>query len=201
MRTDVRHDVRHLTRLPQGRAAPLWWGMVGLILIEGMVVASFIASYFYLQLMNAQWPPEGAEPPPVLRGGLVLALLLAGSAALHWSNRALDRGAQGAFAAGLPLILLAGGGAAWLLFGQFDDFATRWDTHAYASLLWTVTGLQLAHLFAALAAIALLGVMALRRFFTPWRRIGVTVVSLYWHFVALSWIPLYLALYWTPRWF
>jgi len=196
----VRYDVRRFTRQPQGRLATVWWGMAGLILLEAMVVASVVAGNFYLQLMNAQWPPPNAAPPAVLDGALVLALLLAGSAALMWAVGALAKGAQPAFLGGLLLTLAAGVAAAWMLLRQFGRFAVRWDEHAYGSVLWTVNGLQLAHVAAALVALSMVLVMAVRGFFTPRRDIGVTAVAMYWHFVALSWIPLYLALYWVPRW-
>lgn len=200
MRKVVSHDVRRLTRLPQGSRAPLWWGMVGLILLDAMLVASFIAGYFYLRLMNAEWPPAGVAPPPLLIGTLVLALLFGGSAALRHAEVALTREARRVFLRGLLLCLAAGLVAAFLLFGQFAGFEARWDAHAYGSMLWAINGLQLAHLVSALVALTLVVLLAWRGFFMPWRRIGVTVVVMYWHFVALSWIPLYLTLYWTPRW-
>ena len=41
--------------------APVWWGMVGLVAVEGTVFASLIASFFYLSIHQPQWPP--CQPP------------------------------------------------------------------------------------------------------------------------------------------
>src|SRR4051794_27173106 len=56
----------------------MWWGVFGLILIEGMGFALAIGAYFYLVTRMSSWPPDGVVPPD-LRWGTINTLILLAS--------------------------------------------------------------------------------------------------------------------------
>lgn len=75
----------------------------------------------------------------------------------------------------------------------------RWDSHAYGSFVWTVTGLHFAHVLASALGTAVVGYLAWRGYFTPGGRLAVVADAMYWQFVVVVWIPVYLVVYWAPR--
>ena len=192
-------DVSEWPRLNPNRQAPIWWGIVGLLLVEGSVIAGFIASYFYLMLRSESWPPPGVEPSPLLYPSLSVLLLLASGATMLWAGKAMTRNQNGRFV----LLIFASVGLAsltlllrWL---QFGEFTFQWNDHAYGSLMWTISGFHFTHVVSAVIGTAVIGILGMMRFFTPRRQIGVIVDTMYWNFVALAWLPYYLLLYWVPR--
>jgi heme/copper-type cytochrome/quinol oxidase subunit 3 len=73
-------DVRTLPSSPGGRMSAEWWGIAGLIVIEGMVFIALVVSYFHLGQRNPSWPPPGIEAPHVPVATLNTLLLLASAA-------------------------------------------------------------------------------------------------------------------------
>lgn len=193
-------DVSALPRLHTGREAPVWWGIAGLIVIEAMLAASLIASYFYLRIHHAVWPPAGVAVPDLLWPGIELVLLLSGCVMLWGAGRALERGRRMSFVMSVfvSLILIAAVPASrWR---QFEAVDFRWDSHPYGSIVWTVAGFHSVQVISLVLWIAVIALLGLGGAFTPRRRIAVVVVTLYGWFVALTGIPLYLVLYGSPRW-
>src|SRR5205814_4894368 len=56
--------------------APLWWGQLGLAVIEATMFAILIATYFYLRLSFDVWPPPGVQLPLYLPTVALVPLLL-----------------------------------------------------------------------------------------------------------------------------
>nr|WP_298138909.1 cytochrome c oxidase subunit 3 [uncultured Pseudomonas sp.] len=193
-------DVSQFSRFQAGREAPLWWGIIGLILVEASVVASFIASYFYLRLYQPQWPPAGVEPPELLWPTLNLALLLLSCVTMWWAGRALSRDQRGKFTLGTAISVLLASLVLVSRWQQFQAFEVRWDENPYGSILWTISGFHFVHVVSAVIGTAVVVLLSLRGFFTRKRQLAVVVDTLYWYFVGLVWIPLYVVLYWVPRW-
>src|SRR5205823_1564523 len=71
-------DVSGLAPGAFGHRSLIWWGTLGLFVIEGTMFAIAIAAYFYLRMRNTTWPPN--VPPPDLRWGTVNTLILLASA-------------------------------------------------------------------------------------------------------------------------
>lgn len=198
---DTAVDVSRVSRAPQPRAAPLWWGTVGLILIAAMLIASLMAAYFYLRLYAVgDWPPPVAAASALARATLDTVLLLGSGMSLRWSERRLRGGGSARWQAGLGAALALSATVVLLRAQAFADLTFRWDSHAYGSIVWVTLGLHtllvvLAWLWlGALAVVAARGVDLRRHFY--W----FAAAALFWYFVALVWLPLYLLLYWAPRW-
>lgn len=192
-------DASQLNRHLRHRDAPIWWGIIGLILIELSVVMAFVVSYLYLNLMNTTWPPADVEPAPLLIPTASLLLMLCSCVTMYLAGKAIDKNQIKAFvvytflSVGMALVVLA---VRWL---QFDLLSVRWDEHVYGSLLWTISGFHFLHVVSAAIGTAAIGFWGMAGFFTYKRKIGVVVDTLYWNFVAIAWIPFYLVLYWVPR--
>lgn len=192
-------DVSDHSRFVPNRAAPIWWGIVGLILIELTVVTAFVVSYFYLRLMSEQWPPEGVAPLDLLNPSLALALLLASCVTMWWAGKAISRNKYNQFVVSIFASVTLAGLVLPLRWQQFQEFGFRWDDHAYGSIVWTITGFHFTHVVSAVIGTVVVGILGLKRYFNKDRQIAVVVDTLYWNFVAVAWIPFYLVLYWVPR--
>ncbi len=200
MRDLITVDVTDYARLNPNRKAPIWWGVLGLILIEGSVVAFFVASYFYLQLMSSSWPPEGVSVPDMLRPSIEVILLLLSGAAMVVAGRYMSKGRSTPF---VILVFLAVALNCLVLvvrWQQFQVFGFRWDEHAYGSVVWTLTGFHFIHVVSAIIGTVVIGILGMMNYFTTRRQIGVIVDTLYWNFVSLAWIPFYIVIYWVPQW-
>src|SRR5438270_9121857 len=53
----------------------LWWGTIGMTVIEGTFFALLLAAYFYLRTRVNDWPPSQI-PPTVTIGTINLAIAL-----------------------------------------------------------------------------------------------------------------------------
>ena len=192
-------DVSDLPRLHSGRDSTLWWGAAGLVVIVAMIAASFIASYFYLRLYNTQWPPPGTTAPALGLATFELLLLLGACAALRWAERTLAQGRRHwlrGVGIGLMLAIIV---LAWRL-AQFTTMEFGWDMHVYGSIVWATLGFHALLVLTAVLWMAAIGILALRGFPLRAHRYLLAAAALYWYFVGLVWAPLYLVLYWAPRW-
>jgi len=188
-----------LTRHPNHQDAPVWWGIVCLILIELSVVAAFTVSYIYLRLMNSEWPPPGYPPPDLTLPTWTLALMLVSCVTMHLSGKHLAKNNIYQFviftflSVGMASIVLA------MRWQQMAALQVRWDEHVYGSLLWTISGFHFTHVVSAVIGTAAIGCFGIAGFFNEKRQIGVVADTLYWNFVAVAWLPFYVVLYLMPR--
>lgn len=193
-------DAGALPRLfPETRPSPIWWGVVGLILIEATVFSAFIASYFYLRIVGGEWPPAADVAPPLLWPSVNTVLLLVSSGSMYWAGKLIKRGKVTAMTAAI-FFSVALAGVVLILRGlELNEVEFTWNDHAYGSIYWTLMGLHFTHVTASLAGTAVVGVLGAMGYFTERRHLAVAVDSLYWYFVALIWVPVYAVLYWAPR--
>ena len=192
-------DVSQWSRFNNGKEAPIWWGILGLILVEAMVVAGFISSYLYLSIPHAEWPPYGLPAPELPLPTLALLLLLSSCYTMYLAGRYLDQGRPRAFMLALLVSIGLASMVLILRWIQFHTFEFRWSDHAYGSLVWTLTGFHFIHVVSMVIGTSVIALLGFKGFFSQQRQLAVVVDTLYWYFVALIWIPLYLLLYWLPR--
>lgn len=192
-------DVSRLSPYNFGSQAPLWWGFIGMILVESTVIAALIASYFYLKMGSIAWPPAGTEIPKLLLPTINTAILIASSFAMHIADKAIDAGRQRRLLWGL----LSGIALAAVFLGiktyEYSSLDYRWDSHSYGSIVWAISMFHAAHVLSVVLKTIIVAYLAWHGYFNARRRLGVTVNGIYWHFVVIVWIPLYLVLYWSPR--
>lgn len=200
MQNIVTVDASRFSRFNPSIRAPVWWGVVGLVVIEAAVVSAFIAAYFYLQLMSDAWPPEGVEPPDMLRPSIAVALLLGSGTAMLLAGKFIRNNRNTPFVIFIWMAVILNCLVLVVRWQQFHVFEFRWDEHAYGSIVWTLTGFHFIHVVSTIIGTAIIGILGMKHYFDPRQQIGVIVDTLYWNFVSLVWIPIYIVIYWTPRW-
>jgi cytochrome c oxidase subunit III len=191
-------DVSRLPAIRFGHRAQERWGTLALIAIEGSVFTLAAASYFYLRSRETAWPPNGPGPN-LLFGTLNTVLLLASLWPALQTKKVAERqdlgGVRREMLIDLPFAL------AFLVvrWFEFSTLNVRWDANAYGSIVWTLLGLHTTHLVTDFIDTVVLLTMVMRDPVEPKRYVDVAENSFYWIFVVVSWLPLYLLIYWAPR--
>lgn len=198
VRRDAALDVSTLPTFAFGTRSPMWWGTMGLVVIESTVFALTIMAYFYLRSHAPRWPIEGV-PPDLLWGGVNTAVLVASL----WPNQLAKRAAERLDLAGVRVwmtvcMLFSLAFLAVRVF-EFTALNTRWDTDAYGSVVWMLLGLHTTHLVTDAWDSMVLTVMMFTGPHEGKRFVDVSENAGYWYFVVLSWLPIYAVIYWGAR--
>jgi heme/copper-type cytochrome/quinol oxidase subunit 3 len=167
------------------RAMPSgWWGVILLAATETAFFGTLIASYFYLGVKNAHWPPPGIAAPdmtaPVILAGILVAtslpMLVAARSALAGRTRP-------AWLALLAAVLVQAGYLAFQIhFFAADLDKFKPDASAYGSIYFTLLAAH--HLHVLVGILLVLWLLArLLSGLTNYRLIAVRVVAVYWYFV------------------
>jgi cytochrome c oxidase subunit III len=200
----MRHKpVADLSKLPTnsfGSRSLTWWGTLAFMMLEGMGFALAIAAYLYLMTQAPRWPLN-APPPDILAGSLVTLLFITSEplnrAVSRWAHKENLRKVQIGLT-GMSLFGIAPLIARWF---EFNSLNVRWDYDAYGSVLWFLLGLHTLHLLTDVGeTLVLTCLMFSRHAKNPRRFSDVADNAFYWDFVILSWLPIYLLIYWVPRW-
>jgi heme/copper-type cytochrome/quinol oxidase subunit 3 len=75
----------------------------------------------------------------------------------------------------------------------------NWKTGAYGSIVWSLMWLHTLDTVADLVFTAVLVVLLLLGHTGPKQRLGVHVDSVLWYFIVLIWLPVYIVIFWGPR--
>ena len=175
------------------------YGMLGLILIETVVFASLIVSYFYLRAGAPEWPPDNLSPPELLLPTINALILFGSSIPIYIADQGIRKGNQNRLKIGLAIGFFMGAIFLILKYIEYSGLGYDWNTGAYGSIVWTITGFHSAHVVALLLKTLVVGVLAFQGYFNGRRNAGVQANGFYWHFVVLVWVPLYFTLYISPR--
>ncbi len=192
-------DVSQLPNVIFGTRSITWWGIIGMMTIEGTVFALAIVAYFYLHSRSATWPP-GALPPDLFWGTLNTAIFLLSVIPNEWYRRRAHKGDLRAVQIGLVIMTLIGLANLVVRYFELKHLNCDWSLTAYGSAVWFLMGMHVAHLLTDWADSVVLTVL----FFTPnvegKRFMDAAENASYWYFVVIAWIPIYLVIYWAPRW-
>jgi len=191
-------DVSHLAPAAFGHRSILWWGTMGIVIIEGMMFALSIGTYFYLRSRSDTWPPN--LPPPDLRWGTLNTLILLASAI---PNELAKKAAEKIDLAGVRLWLVV-----CLVFGvafnvvrgfEFATLNCLWNTNAYGSIVWFLLGMHTIHISTDVVDTGVLTTLMFTGPIEEKRFVDVSENAMYWYFVVLVWLPVYGVIYWAPR--
>lgn len=198
----TRRVVGDLSTLPASgfRGHDLWfWGGVGFMSIETAGFGLACAAYVFLMNSAPRWPL--ADAPPDLFWGTAQTLLLLASIApavvLSRGARRRDVAATRLWAVVVALLnalsLVARG-------FEFPHLNAHWDVDAYGSIVWALMLLHTLHLITDFIDTALLTVFLFTHPVADERLSDVDDDCVYWLFVVATWLPIYLLVYWAPRW-
>lgn len=192
-------DVGSLPDHAFGHKGLIWWGTVGFMVIEGSMLLLHVVTYFYLRTRVPEWPPGLANPGLTL-GTANTILMLASLVPNHLAKHAAEKYDLGRVRLWLPVCVLFGVGFVVIRWFEFETLASRWDSNAYGSIVWTTMGLHTAHVLTDVVDSAVLAVLMFTKHAEPKRLVDVSENSLYWDFIVLTWLPIYAAIYFAPRW-
>lgn len=195
-------DVSKLETDGFGPRSLTWWGVVGFMVIEAIGFAILFGAYFFLMTHEQEWTPRPWKPPGLLAGSLFTLVILLSEipntmvkkAALRLDLDDVRRLMPWVVAFGAALIVIRG--------FEFNSLNVLWYENAYGSVLWALLLMHTVHLGTDWADTFVLW----RLMETPHgqqkrRFVDAEENALYWRFVWLSWLPVYLLIYWIPRLF
>lgn len=192
-------DVSALPSVTFASRSITWWGTLGMMAIEAGVFALTVAAYFYLHSRSDTWPPK-ALPPDLLWGTANTVLFVLSVVPTEWYRRRAHKGDTTAVQLGLIIASVVGLLALIIRYEEMRHLNTDWTQSAYGSVLWLLLGLHITHLLTDWVETIVLTVL----FFSPHvegkRFVDAEENASYWYFVVLTWIPIYLVIYWAPRW-
>jgi cytochrome c oxidase subunit III len=183
-----------------GSRSIMWWATLLVIAIEGTVFIIAIASYFYLQGLENGWPPPGTPLPSLTFGTINVLVLLLSLIPNQLVKRAAERMEMKKVRIWSPIADLFAVAFVVIRIFEFRSLNVSWDENAYSSITWTLLGFHTFHLLTDLYdSIVLTVLMYTRHGHESKRFVDTAENAFYWYFVVLSWIPIYLVIYWAPR--
>lgn len=198
MRRHVVQDLSHLPTYGFGPRMTTWWGTLSFCVLEGTGFALAVGAYLYLAFLNPDWPLSAA-PPGLLWSGIFTALMLASLVPNQMAKRAAKR--EDIKRLRILLLVMSAVGVALTAIRvlEFGGLNVRWDQNAYGSLTWVLLGLHTLHVVTDVADTIVVTALMHTRHCEGKRFTDVEDNAFYWYFVAGSWLPIYLLLYWGPR--
>ena len=190
-------DVSLLPTYVYGAGSMMWWGTLGLMLIEGTVFALAIVMYFYLRSHSLTWPVN--RPPELLWGGINTAVLLVSLVPNWLAKRAAERENLPQVRLWLTVCLACAVAFLAVRVAEFGALNTRWDANAYGSIVWMLLALHTTHLVTDTIDTLVLAVLMFTGPLEGKRFVDVSENAMYWYFVVGSWLPIYAVIYWGGR--
>ncbi len=192
-------DVSDLPSYAFGHQGLIWWGTVGYMVIEGSMFVIVLVVYFYLRLKVDAWPPSLPDPDP-LYGTINLGVLLISMVPNQMAKRAAERLDLGMTRIWMVVMVIFGLLPLAIRFYEYFALNCRWDSNAYGSIVWLLISLHTLHLATDLGDTVVLAALAFSDRFEEKRFADISENALYWYFIVLAWIPVYLVIYFAPRW-
>ena len=192
-------DVSRLAPGGFGNRSLMYWGTLGMCLIEGTAFALTIAAYFYLRTRNPQWPPDGIAPPSLLWGTVNVVVLVLSGIPNQLAKKAAERVDLRGVRVWLVVCLLFGVAFNAVRAMEYFTLNVLWNTDAYGSIVWLLLSLHTTHIITdfldtlVLTTLMFIGPVEEKRF------VDVEENSAYWYFVVGAWLPIYGVIYWAPR--
>jgi heme/copper-type cytochrome/quinol oxidase subunit 3 len=177
----------------------MFWGTLGLCVIEGTAFALTIAMYFYLRSRTPQWPPDGVAPPTLVWGTLNTIILIISGLPNQLAKKAAERVDLRGVRLWLIVCLAFAAAFNGVRVMEYLTLNVLWNTNAYGSIVWLLLSFHTVHIVTdfldtvVLAALMFVGPVEEKRF------VDVEENAVYWYFVVGAWLPIYGVIYWAPR--
>ncbi|HEX9942410.1 MAG TPA: cytochrome c oxidase subunit 3 [Thermoanaerobaculia bacterium] len=191
-------DVAHLPTVVFGSRSPLWWGVAGIMAIEGTMFAIMAASYFYVRGGAHVWPPPGTVHPGLGLTTLNLLILFASAIPMHLVARAAaeeDLPACRKWLIVSTVLMVAFLAVRWAILQRLTFL---WNSHAYGSLVWTTAGLHTLHVLTGTIENLLFITLLIKGPVEDKHMLDLRLNSMYWYFVVASWVPFYCIFFLDP---
>lgn len=192
----------NVSHLPEGRLdarSTIWWGTVGMMVMETVAFSLVVGSYFYLRVIANTWPPGDTGPPDLLYPTIGLVLLVVSVVSAVWADRAGKNMDKAGVRAALLLNLAFG--IVFLVFRALGFYSLNcfWNRNAYCSIVWTLLALHTTHVLAQLLETGTVAALFFLKEPEKKHFLDARLAGVYWYFVIGAWIPLYVVIYLVPR--
>ena len=194
-------DVSDLPNNIFGSGSLTWWGTIAFMVIEGTAFALTFAAYFFLMNQEQSWPPAPWKDPDLIAGTLFTLVMLLSEIPNTMARKAAQ--AEDHEKVRHLLALMSGIGLVLLIIRafEFQSLNVHWYDNAYGSIIWALLVLHTTHILTDWGdTLVLAFLMRTPLGFEKRRMIDVDENAMYWRFVWLTWLPIYLMIYWVPRW-
>jgi heme/copper-type cytochrome/quinol oxidase subunit 3 len=191
-------DVSDLPSYGFGTRSLMWWGTLGMSAIEGVGFALMILVYFDLKAGARIWPQEA--PLPDLSWGTVnMALAFVSLIPNVLANKAADDHDLRKMKLWLVVVIGVGLALLGVRWYEFHALHVKWDSSAYGSAVWTLLGLHTFNLLTNVADFIVIAALIFQGPIDGKRFVDVAENTGYWWFIVLSWIPVYVTVYFGAR--
>ena len=192
-------DVSTLPDHAFGHKGLIWWGSVGYMVIEGSMFVMVLIAYYFLRTRSSEWPPS--VPNPDLTWATInTALLLVSVVPNHLAKKAAETYELRKVRLLMPICFAFGVAFVVIRALEFTTLGVSWDSNAYGSVVWFILGLHTTHIVTDLLETGVLTALMYTAHVEPKRFVDVSENALYWDFVVVSWLPIYLTIYFAPKW-
>lgn len=192
-------DVSPLPRTVFGHQGLIWWGTTGFMVIEGSMFVITIVVYFYLRLQVRDWPPS-LPNPGLFYGTANLLLVFISILPAYIAKTKAEAFDLGGVRLWLGILVLFGIVSVVLRFFEYFTLNCRWDDNAYGSIVWLLLSMHTIHVATDVVDSGVLLTLAFTGPNSKKRFVDYSENSLYWYFIVAWWVPIYLTIYWVPRW-
>jgi len=179
----IQHDGHNLT------------GFIIFLCSESIIFLAFFIGYALLKITSPEWLPDGVEGLETRMPLINTVILVSSSFVAYFAERYLHKENLSGFRA-MWLLTMAMG--SYFVYGQYVEWSELkfgLGSGVFGGTFYLLTGFHGLHV---ITGILLMGLM-LARSFRPNNYangdMGVTAVSLFWHFVDVIWIILYVLIY------
>jgi heme/copper-type cytochrome/quinol oxidase subunit 3 len=184
-------DVSHLPEYQLGGRALVWWGQVGMLVIEGTMFALAFATYFYLRTVVVHWPPPTVAPLDLTIPSIMLALLLVSCVPMYIADEAAKEEEYGRTVLWFCIAGVLCIAAVVLRWYEIAALDFKWYSHAYGSAVWVLLGLHTFHVVVSTGETIVVALIFLTRRRPEHKHyLVVRIDGLYWYWVV-AWYILY----------
>ena len=191
-------DVRELHPKAHGSRDPLSWGVLLLVIIEGMGFALLAVAWLYVRGNYDMWRPQTIGKPAFTAELVVVGALVLSGIVEILGIRAARRENLRQMQVFTVLAALLGAIAVAARAYELPRIQFHWDTNAHGSVFW---GIMFLHCVHTITGTFENGVFAALLFLGPVEKKHTTDLEnngFYWLFVVVSWLLLFPLLYLEP---
>jgi cytochrome c oxidase subunit 3 len=172
-----------------------------LFMVSDLVLfSSFIFAYLYLRNSGQGWPPPGGPHLDMALAALNSIVLFGSGATMHFALENWKHKNFMKFASWITTTMVLG---TMFLIGQgieytkliTEDHATWGGSGIFGASFFTLTGMHGFHVFCGVIYLFVLLLQASAGTYTFKKYTGLTLGTLYWHFVDVIWVLLFSIFY------
>lgn len=183
---------------PQGSPIIARWAMGSMILVIAVVLASLLFAYFYLRLVNPEWPPAGIPLPNLTLPAVAAAVLMVSFGVMYWAGRKIRQDSQGGLKAGLIGALALGLVGVGIQVFALSRVGFNHTDHAFGSVFWVLMGFAILLMLGAMATNVNSLYWAFRRRFHARHHNTVDNAILLWGAAVVMWLVAVFVAYGSP---